>query len=177
MTKEQNQVKEFMTTFGQACPRSPIIPDANIRVLRVKLLLEEVLELAKASGVEIRDEGGFKISENSIKLSPIGEVNIAEVADALTDIDYVNLGAANAYGMDLEPFQTEVHSSNMTKLWSKEEVAQNNEGYMVTPVGDKFLVKRSDGKVVKSPSYRPANLAPIVLEQRKVELKDSLPTI
>ena len=53
MTKEQNNVKEFMVKAGQATPDKPIIPDAATRILRVKLLLEEVLELAEASGVEI----------------------------------------------------------------------------------------------------------------------------
>jgi len=49
----QNKVKEFMQTFGQECPPKPTVIDENNRILRVKLLLEEVLELAEASGVDV----------------------------------------------------------------------------------------------------------------------------
>src|SRR6185436_12973045 len=44
MTNEQNQVKQFMTSFGQEVPNKPTIPSLEVRKLRAKLILEEALE-------------------------------------------------------------------------------------------------------------------------------------
>jgi predicted HAD superfamily Cof-like phosphohydrolase len=194
MTKQQQDVKTFMQTFGQATPTSPTVPDEKTRVLRVKLLLEEVLELAEASGVmvclKLTDEQKEEIKKCKkepytdfaphiltqnldfcfIKRKDGKSVDLVGVADALADIDYVNQGAAVAYGLDLEPFQDEVHSSNMTKLWKLEEVS-GTPALNIIRVPDKgdgrvCIVRNADGKVLKSPSYRPANLAGVLAKQQ-----------
>lgn len=172
MTKEQQQVREFMKTFGQDTPENPTIPDAKTRTLRVKLLLEEVLELADASGVRVTVAhdylagGVLKTDSLAFQHDESTPADLVGVADALADIDYVNQGAAVAYGLVLQPFSDEVHRSNMTKLWKKEEIEQATAlGYTVTPVGDKYLVKRPDGKVVKSPSYEPVDLKGVLAKQ------------
>jgi predicted HAD superfamily Cof-like phosphohydrolase len=163
----QNKVKEFMKVFGQDCPDIPTIPDINTRILRVKLLLEEVLELAEASGVEIIDTFNAPLDTSSIKTNKIkfkeienSTTSLVGVADALADISYVNYGAANAYGINIEPIEEEVHRSNMTKLFSSDEISkldQNN--FKITKIRDnQFLVKSLDGKVQKSPSYSPADI-------------------
>jgi predicted HAD superfamily Cof-like phosphohydrolase len=165
----QNQVKEFMRTFGQECPTKPVIADPQTRILRVKLLLEEVLELAEASGVKVIDSLGHDIN---LPLLKSGKIEIVEnpeltpclvgIADAIADISYVNYGAANAYGIDIEPIEDEVHSSNMTKLFTTEEVdALDRSEFSYKPVrltGKCLLVKNKDGKVQKSPSYTPADI-------------------
>ena len=148
MTKEQQNVKEFMVKAGQATPDRPLVPDEQTLKLRIKLLLEEVFELAKASGVTIIDKNSDLqlVDTNHLFFSAdTSKVNLVEVADGLCDIDYVNLGAAVAYGLDLEPFQKEVNFSNHTKFI---------DGY-----------RREDGKFIKGPSYSPANLAPILEKQ------------
>jgi predicted HAD superfamily Cof-like phosphohydrolase len=163
----QNKVKEFMKVFGQDCPDIPTIPDINTRILRVKLLLEEVLELAEASGVEIIDTFNAPLDTSSIKTNKIkfkeienSATSLVGVADAIADISYVNYGAANAYGINIEPIEEEVHRSNMTKLFSLDEISkldQNN--FKITKISDnQFLVKALDGKVQKSPSYSSANI-------------------
>ena len=170
MTKQQNDVRTFMQTFGQATPNSPTVPDRQTRNLRIKLLLEEVLELAEASGVTIVDtRSGQLLKGDALAMAAEGEVDLVGVADALADIDYVNQGAAVAYGLDLEPFQDEVHSSNMTKLWSEAEVASPamKVGYSIEGSNSGgYVVRNENGKVMKSPSYRPANLAPILEHQQ-----------
>lgn len=156
-----------MKVFGQDCPDIPTIPDINTRILRVKLLLEEVLELAEASGVEIIDTFNAPLDTSSIKTNKIkfkeienSTTSLVGVADALADISYVNYGAANAYGINIEPIEEEVHRSNMTKLFSSDEISkldQNN--FKITKIRDnQFLVKSLDGKVQKSPSYSPADI-------------------
>lgn len=171
MTKQQQDVRTFMQTFGQATPETPVIPDDNVRILRVKLLLEEVLELAEASGVKIVSEvpKGEAITRGNLQVSSNGDnVYLVGVADALADIDYVNQGAAVAYGLNLEPFQDEVHSSNMSKLWSEDDLATDalKVGYLIYGSNQgKYVVKNPDGKVIKSPSYRPADLKKVLAEQ------------
>jgi predicted HAD superfamily Cof-like phosphohydrolase len=67
---------------------------ADLRQLRVDLLVEEVREFADAT--EAKD--------------------IVGIADALADILYVTYGAAITYGVDLDQVVREVHRSNMSKL-------------------------------------------------------------
>jgi predicted HAD superfamily Cof-like phosphohydrolase len=79
--------------------------------------------------------------------------DIVEIADALADIVYVAYGAAINYGIDLDAVIEEVHNSNMTKL--------DDDG---SPVF------REDGKVGKSPNYRPPDVAAVLMNQPPLEL-------
>jgi predicted HAD superfamily Cof-like phosphohydrolase len=146
MTNFQKNVSNFMKAVGQSCPESPTTPDNLTRVLRISLLIEEVLELAEASGVKVclfNDD--IPLSVNDFNYNIEGEVDLVEVADALADINYVSAGAACSYGLDLEPFEDEVCRSNNSKIVN---------GF-----------RRDDGKWQKGPNYSPANLAPILEEQ------------
>ncbi len=149
MNQIQSQVKEFMVAVGQAMPDSPSAPDYHTRELRVRLILEEALEFAEASGVSIGVNGphDFKTlyEVGDFVFRDSGEVDLLEVADALADINYVSYGAANQYGLDLEPFEREVHQNNMTKLI---------DGY-----------RDETGKFRKGPSYKPVDLKPILEAQ------------
>lgn len=78
--------------------------------------------------------------------------NLVEMADALADVIYVALGAAVSLGIDLEPVFEEVHRSNMTKVWSDGQVR-----------------RREDGKVIKPPTYSPANIAQELERQARKE--------
>jgi len=70
-----------------------------------------------------------------------GAVTLTDVADALGDLLYVVYGAAVTYGINLEPIFAEIHRSNMTKLWNGSEVRRNEFG-----------------KVIKPPTYSPADI-------------------
>jgi predicted HAD superfamily Cof-like phosphohydrolase len=107
-------VGEFMQAFGQEVKDKAEFPDNDTIALRLELILEEVGELREA----------------------IGEANIVEVADALTDILYVVYGAGHSFGIDLDKCFEEVHSSNMSKLGE-----------------DGKPIYREDGKVLKGPKY------------------------
>jgi hypothetical protein len=64
----------------------------------------------------------------------------------------------------------EVHRSNMSKLWTWAEIQSVPSGCRAIAVRDMkledtgrgFVVKRDDGKVIKSPSYEPADLNKIL---------------
>jgi predicted HAD superfamily Cof-like phosphohydrolase len=94
MTPEQRAVTEFMLRAEQECPVRPTIPGHETRLLRLRLIDEELGELSSAQATE----------------------NMTEVADALGDLLYVVLGTASAYGLDMEPIFWEIHRSNLSKF-------------------------------------------------------------
>lgn len=89
----------------------------------------------------------------------------ADAMDAIAGLLYVVHRAAPAYGFNGEQVEAafrEVHRSNMSKLWTREEVDAGIGDNIARPVlGEMFVVTRPDGKVVKSPSYSPAQLEEI----------------
>src|SRR5438105_7080967 len=123
MNSMQALVKQFHDHYGLDDPPTPAIPPAAVLSLRARLIQEEADELKDAA------ESG----------------NLAHAIKELCDLLYVVLGAANAYGVDIEPFFAEVHRSNMTKLWP-----------------DGKIHKDAFGKVLKPPSYVPADIARIL---------------
>lgn len=145
MNKVQSGVKEFMLAAGQECPNKPLAPDNKTRILRIRLLLEEVLELASASGVEVYVNNKTVSSLEDFGFEAKYGPNLIDVADALADISYVNYGAAIAYGLDLEPFENEVHKNNLLKI---------KTGY-----------KDENGKWRKGFDYKPVDLSKILQNQ------------
>ena len=77
--------------------------------------------------------------------------SIVDVADAIADILYVTFGAAVAYGIDMESIFEEVHRSNMSKIGK-----------------DGKINKRADGKVIKPPTYSPADVKGVLKKQMEV---------
>lgn len=123
MNPLQAKVKAFHAAYGLGDPPSPSIPPPDVRQLRFHLIDEEALEFREAS------EAG----------------DLPAAVKELCDLLYVVLGAANAFGIDIEPFFEEVHRSNMTKLWPGGEVRKN-----------------AIGKVIKPPTYSPADIRSIL---------------
>ena len=107
-------VKKFMETFGQEIKEKAGFPDDKITSLRYELIKEELDELKEA----------------------IGNKDIKEVADALTDILYVTYGAGHAFGINLDKCFEEVQNSNMSKLGTDGKPIYNDKG-----------------KVMKGPNY------------------------
>lgn len=205
MTTEQKQVHEFMQAFGQETPDKPTVPSLEVRKLRAKLVIEECLELIDALGLSMQltelpagYDGGTQINVRSSTLIEFHEskpMSLLETADALADLDYVGpKGTAIACGIDMEPIFAEVHRSNMSKMWTTEEVlefsgtgaslrsfpidsfvgASNRQGnfkFIKKNLEEKsdrcWICLNSDSKVIKSPSYSPANLKPILEAQSK----------
>lgn len=52
----------------------------------------------------------------------------------------------------------EVHRSNMSKLWDKPDYQAKGVYQMDATEGGKWIAKRGDGKILKSPTYSPADL-------------------
>lgn len=130
MQNELKKVKEFMTASGQEVNVVPTIPDESTRDLRYNLIIEEVNELHYAT-------------------------THVDALDAITDILYVLLGTAHAYGLSdkVEAAFNEVHRSNMTKV-----------------MPDGKVLRREDGKIIKPYTYEPPNLEKVLeLTENTVE--------
>jgi predicted HAD superfamily Cof-like phosphohydrolase len=148
----QDKSAEFMTMAGQEVRKSPYLnSEPKEKQLRVLLLLEEVLELAEASGVNLTVKGDKIDSENFkdiIDFSVDEKIDIVQVCDAIADIGYVLYGACNTYGIDFDKAFDECHESNMTKFI---------DGHR----------DESTGKWIKGPSYKPADFGKCVTEMYK----------
>jgi len=75
----------------------------------------------------------------------MGNNDLLEVADALTDILYVTYGAGHAFGINLDKCFDEVQNSNMSKLGENGEPIFNESG-----------------KVMKGPNYFKPDLSKFV---------------
>ncbi len=147
-----NDVAEFHRTFKHPILNSPEIPEKKRCELRISLLKEELSELEEA----------------------IHQNDLVEVADALSDIQYVLSGAILEFGMGhkFKALFEEVQRSNMSKSCNTEQEAKDTvEHYRqhhqtechYEKSEDHFLVYRTeDNKTIKSINYSPADLKNIL---------------
>ena len=117
------KVGTFKQTFGQEVKMKPSFRTEKINKLRIDLIKEELEELTEA----------------------MNNKDLLEVADALTDILYVNDGAGHAFGIDLDKCFEEVQNSNMSKLDANGKPIYNESG-----------------KVMKGPNYFKPDLSKFV---------------
>src|SRR6188472_1607681 len=147
-----NDVAEFHRTFNLPVLDEPEIPSADRCALRINLLQEELDELKQA----------------------IADKDITEVADALSDLQYVLSGAILEFGLGskFKALFEEVQRSNMSKVCEDYATAEETLEYYMAKDGTRgfineslsgFLVYReSDRKVLKSVKYSPADLEKIL---------------
>jgi predicted HAD superfamily Cof-like phosphohydrolase len=150
-------VREFHSAFGHPVNDTPQIPPLASRILSVKLVIEEALEYAEASAVDVfvvaDDVDGVEIMlnlcerdelifEESTRLKP----DINEAADALGDLRVVIDGGNLRWGLPQEEILYEVHRSNMSKLGE-----------------DGKPIYREDGKILKGPNFTPPDIKGILL--------------
>lgn len=151
MKTEQAQIHEFMVKAQQVTPDRPTLPEMDVRIGRLKWLAEELCELANAWGVEF-DLNNRGTSTENFAAWPAPQPQYTDPIDAITEaydasLDLIVFAVGNgvASGTELQPGWDDVHASNMSKFI---------DGY-----------RREDGKWMKGPSYRPANLRPIIEAQ------------
>lgn len=141
-------VLEFHRVFGHPVEFEPTVPDADQRALRVKMIAEELSELATASGVRLYvtpiDALGLRY-DIAVQDEPNLAVDLVEVADALGDIRYLVDGGNLVYGIPGQHVLREIHRSNMSKLGR-----------------DGKPVVRADGKTLKGPDYSPPDIAGVL---------------
>ena len=129
-------VREFHEVFGHPHPRAIHFQTPEVRRLRISLIAEELKELSAELGVHIHIDIGVATHDF--------EVDHPKAMKELTDLDYVVSGTFVAFGIPQEECMIEVHGSNMSKLDENGNV-----------------IYREDGKVLKGPNYRKADMARI----------------
>lgn len=157
---ETEHIKAFMGKAGQAIPDEPVMPPEDVRRLRVKLIIEELIELCDAYGLLLTvvppspeglrtggDEARHRVYVEQHKEPDASlEGGIKDAYDAVLDLLVVVIGTAIANGTELPEGWLDVDRSNMSKFI---------DGH-----------RRGDGKWIKGPSYSPTNLLPILQRQR-----------
>ena len=141
---------ELMKLYNQEVRELPGIPDRETLLLRARLIFEEAMEFVKAAGcaVIIGDNKEGTIHDR-LEVVDIGtKPDLIEMADAIGDTLVVTYGAANALGIQVKPVWDEIQRSNLSKTWP-----------------DGTIHKREDGKVVKPPTYSPADIETVLLKQ------------
>ena len=190
--RPQHDIVTLMTQYHQEIKQSPEMPDPETRLLRARLVFEEALEFVRACGCTVTRNAAPSSSEEpaplpaplidqlSVVPDPAGHPDLVEYADGCIDQLVVTYGALNAAGIQAQPAWDEVQSSNMSKAWphcsvcdAVLELAEGRE--LVHPADSNAhggnwqpilkLHKRPDGKVIKSPTYSPADLKRVIEEQ------------
>jgi predicted HAD superfamily Cof-like phosphohydrolase len=184
----QEDIVALMKQYNQEVKNAPELPDAETRLLRARLVFEEALEFVKGCGCTvtrtIAGENGSEqsavIDEIAVTSDPKGEPNFIEYVDGCIDQLVVTYGALNAAGVNAQPAWDEVQRSNMSKAWPHcnvcDAVLERSSGQELThPTNANThdgnwkpilkIHKRADGKVIKSPTYSPADLRRVIEEQ------------
>lgn len=148
-------VGEFHKKFGHPLQDKPCIPNTKTIKLRLALILEEFIELSEAclhteSSASQQYLGLLSKAEESLKELTDSDMNVdvVEVADALTDINYVTYGAGHCFGVNLDACMEEVQRSNMSKLGEDGKPLYNDQG-----------------KIMKGPNYFKPDLASVLEKQ------------
>jgi predicted HAD superfamily Cof-like phosphohydrolase len=164
MSRKSNYEKviEFNRAFQLDVPSGPqpelFTKDPALVRLKLDLIREEVKEL-----------------EDAVK-----DHDLRETVDALADILYVVYGAGITFGIDMDKAFDLVHQSNMSKLcpteenaketvqWYKEKYEKGTSPYDTPDYrrddnsGLFIVYNKSSGKVLKSITYKPVNLDPVL---------------
>ena len=167
------RVAEFHKNFNQPINNFEDDIDVNVRRLRIKLLFEELHELAVASNVE----GTFqKICGDVCSKSVVPDgnnVDKVEEMDALCDLQYVLSGGILSLGHQdkFDECFIDVDQSNMSKMCDNlDQVRETIDFYKQSGVdsysaskGDKWIViRKEDQKILKNVHYTKANIKGIL---------------
>lgn len=160
-------IQKFMKTAGQEVPSSFKHLDYNSGVLRLKLIFEELHELAVAMG---QDEVFHTMCKETITKPVSTETpNAVEILDAYCDLEYVVGGGVLAHGLGdiYDRAFLSVHINNMSKFCLTEEEAEETAKLyeekgiktFIKQVNEYWVVYRlEDRKVLKARNYTPVNL-------------------
>lgn len=173
-----HMLEEEYKEWSRADPLSEELFDAQIDILYIAhgtlLALGLPLEASELkinhlstnlTGRKLALHNECALALAAIQKRPLCRERLIPTLNNLIEATYIS---ALANGMDIDRGFTAVHTANMRKLWTKEELplAPNKQNTTQTqgPGGvTMFIVYNDYGKVVKPPGWRPANLRDIYL--------------
>jgi predicted HAD superfamily Cof-like phosphohydrolase len=135
-------LKHFHKTFGHPVAEVPVPGSVELRHLRLKLIAEELAELADALcfNFTYELEPMIKVGGHSTY-----DVDLVEAADACGDLRVVVVGTEVALGLPGQEVFAEIARSNLSKL--------DDDGKPIL---------RADGKLLKGPHYVPPNITRLI---------------
>jgi predicted HAD superfamily Cof-like phosphohydrolase len=146
-TFHQSAIDTFMRAAKQNLPEEPTLPDAVVRQLRAKLILEEALETIEALGFGIGVEvGDHAITMRNVRFYATSVGNLLKIADGCADLSVVTIGTLSACGICDHDLLMEVDRNNLNKF---------GPGHTI----------REDGKLVKPPGHKPPNILEVLRTQ------------
>lgn len=99
----------------QLLPECYRVPPPAVRMLRLKILIEEVLELAAALGVRMTTRQNV-LMPGAINFIDTGITDLNDAIDACIDINYVSTGTLLGLGAPDLPHANEVNGANNRKF-------------------------------------------------------------
>lgn len=150
----QRQIAEFMRRADQEVAKYPQLPSEKIKVLRIRLMVEELLGATVPEHWAGETYADLLIENKSDELiASILAGDLVQIADGIADVLYIVIGTAIAYGINIQEVFNEVHRSNLSKtVWSEEL--------------QRYTIEKDEfGKGIKPPTYSPADLGSIVQRQ------------
>lgn len=149
-SEHYQRIAKMMQGFDQDTPDSPTVADEKTRILRVRLIMEEALEFAAASGVFVQIDGET-LDFDELEFVGTATPNLVEMADGLADLSVVTIGSLVAFGIADEPLLKEVDENNLLKI----------------ATGHK---DPATGKFIKAPDHPLPNIAGVLDFQRSAAL-------
>lgn len=149
------QVFDFTEASGHTCPNKPSAMTRKEVEFASKMVLDEVMELMAT--VHPAEESKrllktFIETSRDLEQTPNEEDVLPEQADAMVDILYYIMNAACKKGINIEEVFTRVHEANMAKR---------------DPSTGKFIIRESDGKIMKPPGWTPPDIKKEMATQTK----------
>ena len=141
-----DKIKIFHRVFNHPVSDHLNIREQKLNILRIRLIAEELAELAQGLGYEMSMECSIE-GKPKITLSKVREEDPVEVADAVADLEVVVLGTYAAFGLPGQALFDETNDSNMSKA-----------GADGKPIFDEF------GKIMKGPNYWKADVKQVLLD-------------
>lgn len=140
-SKHQIRIEEFMDKAKQLLPGTPTVPDADVRLLRAKLIFEEALETIEALGVRVWGSVEYDLPLNfdTVVFAIKEDGDLVQIADGCADLSVVTIGTLSACGLPDMPILRLVDDNNLEKF---------GPGHYI----------REDGKLIKPPDHKPPNL-------------------
>lgn len=136
-------VRNFHLTFEHTVNDSPTAASEADRLLRFRLIWEELQEYGRAIGLSHLQMSEPEFNEMvrgvtaGFSIDPTAPIDLVEAADALGDLDYVVQGSNIVHGFPAMEVIEEIHAANMSKA--------DENGRPIKDAG---------GKIVKGPNYR-----------------------
>lgn len=164
-----SEVRDFHEVFGHPVVRTPSIPDEDRMELRMKLLLEEVLETFQKD-----DSMNSTLIHNLMSEGEFTD-DIVKVADGLADTMYVLSGAILEFGLSnkFKEIFDAVQESNMSKACDSRDSLEDTLKYYEdqsiqveyhkSSEGTFIVTRKSDNKVLKSIHYKEVDIPKILL--------------